>query len=407
MKHKKTSIKIKKSKYNLYNKKKSKSRQTLTIVLTIVAACVLAVVGYGVGKPIVDYFRSQSNTSSDVPSVSDSAGSPGSSDQSSDLSGDPSENSSGISSGDSSGSETPPEPVEDIKLYVLPIEATTSSASLGSALAAAREAGYNTVAVTLKDENGYLYYKTDMDKVKKTLLVKGTLTAAQISDQISKAGMTPAARISMLKDRVTPMFFGGFTFANGGGWLDDYPPPKGNGVRWLSPFLSETVDYLADLTSELSGAGFEHIICYNVRYPAFHQIDIDTYLNHLPVSDKAKRLEALWNVVDSAGSAAAEHDAKLWVELNGADFIKSDKYSTDAELAANTEKLASVGIIADYRASGTEGVYDSALAFAKDLKTAAGENDIAVMVKRGISDTASADIRRAFEENELRTFTES
>ncbi len=402
MKQKKTSIKIKKSKYNLYSKKKSKSRQTLTIVLTIVAACVLAVVGYGVGKPIVDYFQSQSNSSSDSPSVSDSVNSP-SSDLPSDLSSDPSE----ISSGDSSNTQTPPEPVEDIKLYVLPVEATANSASLGSALAAAREAGYNTVAVTLKDENGYLYYKTDMDKVKKTLLVKGTLTAAQISDQISKAGMTPAAKISMLKDRVTPMFFGGFTFENGGGWLDDYPPPEGNGKRWLSPFLTETVDYLADLTSELSGAGFEHIICYNICYPAFHPIDINTYLKHLPVSDKAKRLEALWNVVDSAKSAAEEHDAKLWVEMNGAAFIKPDKYSTDAELAANSEKLAGVGIIADYRASGSETVYDSALAFAKDLKTAAGENDIAVMIKRGISGTASADIRRAFEENELRTFTES
>lgn len=402
MKQKKTSIKIKKSKYNLYNKKKSKSRQTLTIVLTIVAACVLAVVGYGVGKPIMDYFQSQSNSSSDSP-VSDSAASPQPSDMSSGLS----EDLSGISSGDSSNTETPPEPIEDIKLYVLPVEATASSASLGSALAAAREAGYNTVAVTLKDENGYLYYKTDMDKVKKTLLVKGTLTAAQISDQISKAGMTPAAKISMLKDRVTPMFFGGFTFANGGGWLDDYPPPEGNGKRWLSPFLTETVDYLKDLTSELSGAGFEHIICYNVRYPAFHPIDTDTYLKHLPVSDKAKRLEALWNVINSAKSAAEENDAKLWVEMNGADLIKSDKYATDAELAANAENLKDVGIIADYSVSGTEGVYDSTVAFAKALKTAAGENNIAVMIKRGISGTASADIHRAFEENELCTFTES
>ncbi len=403
MKQKKTSIKIKKSKYNLYSKKKSRSRQTLTIVLTIVAAVVLAVVGYGVGKPIVDYFQSQNNSSADSPSVPDSVNSPEPSDMSNDLSSDI----SGTSSGDPSNAQTPSDPVEDIKLYVLPVEATANSASLGSALAAAREAGYNTVAVTLKDENGYLYYKTDMDKVKKTLLVKGTLTAAQISDQISKAGMTPAAKICMLKDRVTPMFFGGFTFANGGGWLDDYPPPEGNGKRWLSPFLTETVDYLADLTSELSAAGFEHIICYNIRYPAFHPIDTDTYLKHLPVSDKAKRLEALLNVVNSAKAAAEEHDAKLWVEMNGADLIKSDKYATDAELARNMEDLKGVGMIADYTVSGTEGVYDSAAAFAKALRTAAGENNVVVMVKRGISGTASADIRRAFEEYELNTFTES
>ena len=59
MKPKKTNIKIKRRKYNLYNKKKSKSRQVLSIVITIAAACVLGVVGYGVGKPIMNYLQNR------------------------------------------------------------------------------------------------------------------------------------------------------------------------------------------------------------------------------------------------------------------------------------------------------------------------------------------------------------
>lgn len=404
MKQKKTRIKIKKSKHNLYNKKKSKSRQTLTIVLTIVAACVLGVVGYGIGKPIMNYFQSRGEHSAD-PSDQDN-----SSDVSSDISGgDQSGDISGDSSGDSSGSDTPPVPpeVEDIKLYVLPVDATASSASLGSALAAAKEAGYDTVAVTLKDENGYLYYKTEVERVRyDSIIVKGTLTAAQIAEQITNAGMTPAAKISMLKDRITPMYFGGFTFENGTHWLDDYPPPDGSGKRWLSPFVPESVQYLTNIASELAGAGFEHIICENITYPAFHPIDIDTYLKHLSLTDRTKRLNALWDMADAAKGAVEAHGAKFWIELNGADFIKADRFGTNAEIAGSAEKLSGVGVIVDYSQSGTESVYDNAKAFAGSLRTAAGENnDIAVLVKRGTSGAVSEDIRRAFEENGLRLFT--
>lgn len=400
MKQKKTSIKIKKSKHNLYNKKKSKSRQTLTLVLTIVVACVLGVVGYGIGKPIVNYFQTRGEHTSDTSDPS----------QSSDVPSDVSDGSQDSDlSGDSSGTVTPPEPaVDNIKLYVLPVEATASSASLGSALAAAKEAGYDTIAVTLKDDEGHLYYKTDIARVKyDEIIVKGTLTAAQIADQISNAGMTPAAKISMLKDRITPMYFGGFTFENGTHWLDDYPPPDGSGKRWLSPFVSEAVQYLNGIASELAAAGFKHIICSNISYPAFHPIDIDTYLKHLSLSDRSKRLGALWDVVDSAKGAVEEHGAKLWVEMNGADLIKPDTFATTAELAANTEKMSGVGVIAEYSTSSTEGIYESASAFAESFKNAVDGNDIAVLVKRGTSGAVSEDIRRAFDENDLRMFVEN
>ena len=154
MKQKKTNIKIKKSKRNLYNKKKSKSRQTLTLVLTIVIACVLGVVGYGIGKPIVNYFQNRGQHTSD------------SSDDSNSSSDSVSLSEMSSSQPESSEPEVPPEPaVDDIKLYVLPIEATSSSAALGSALAAAKEAGYDTVAVTLKDEEGHFLFRDKLYKM--------------------------------------------------------------------------------------------------------------------------------------------------------------------------------------------------------------------------------------------------
>ena len=396
-KNKKTSIKIKKSKHNLYNKKKNKQRQTLTLVLTIVIACVLGVVGYGIGKPIVNYFQTRGEQGSD------------SSDNSENSQSEVLSESSESSLSESSEPETPPKPaVEDIKLYVLPIEATSSSAALGSALAAAKEAGYDTVAVTLKDEEGHLFYKTTIERVRyDTIIGQGTLTAAQIADQIENAGLSSAARINVLKDRITPMYFGSYAFESGIHWLDDYPPPEGTGKRWLSPFESEAVNYLSNIAAELAEAGFDHVICANIRYPKFYQTDIDTYLAHLQLNDREKRLKALWELTDYLKTSVEGRGSKLWVELDGADIIKADTFGTSAELAANGDKLSGVGVIAEYSAAGTEEIYESALAFADSFKKSVEGSDIAVLVKRGTSGTVSEDIRRAFEEKDLRLFIEN
>ena len=60
---KKTNIKIKRSKINLYNKKKSKRRQALTIIITVVVVCGLGVLGYGLGKPLLKYIQDRGNSS--------------------------------------------------------------------------------------------------------------------------------------------------------------------------------------------------------------------------------------------------------------------------------------------------------------------------------------------------------
>lgn len=393
---KKTNIKIKKSKYNLYNKKKSKSRQALTLALTIAAACVLGVVGYGVGKPIMNYLQTRNDPISD---------------DSNSLSSvlEQSSESAVISSEPESSNETSvPDPIistKDLKLCVLSEEVTASTASLQSALAAARESGYETVAITLKDEQGFLYYSSDIEDVKGTELVKGTLSAAQICDYITKAGMTPAVKISTLKDSNTPIRFGGYQFEGGGGWLDDYP--DAGGKRWLSPFSEETPAYIGNLTRELSEAGFKHIICANTMYPGFHNIDADQYLHHLPIRQRDARLDALWGVADAAKSGAEAGKARLWLEFSGSDFLAAEKFGTEAELAARPEKFEGIGIIADYTMESAEGAFSTALEFSQKLKTAAGENDLAVLIKSGPSGGALADIERAFKESEIQTFREN
>ena len=191
----------------------------------------------------------------------------------------------------------------------------------------------------------------------------------------------------------------------GGSWLD--ARPENDGKRWLSPFSDTSVEYIGKITEELSEAGFKHIICTNTMYPYFHKVDLSDYLRNLPLSDSAKRTEALWSVVDSAKTGAEKNGAKLWLEFSGANLISSKKSGTDAEIALDTKKLLTVGIIADYATPDASDAYGSALKFAQNLKTAASGAELSVMIKSGLSGAALTDTQKAFEEEGLTIYTET
>ncbi len=394
MKNKKTNIKIKRSKVNLYNKKKNKKKQTITIVLTIVAACALGVLGFGLGKPLVEYFRNKNSISSD----SDPAWTPPSS-------GIVASSESGIVAASSEVVEEPVQTITDI--YFLPEDAALSSASLNSALAAAKESGMRAVAVTLKNDVGSFLYKSDIKGLDTHGIITGTLTASQICEAITKAGFIPAAKISTLKDTLC-----GYKDATDGGyriagtnytWHDDREE-KG-GKPWLSPFKSQTQQFMGDITEELSEAGFKNIIAVNTSFPKFHKEDIKTYLSDLPISDNNARLDALWNAVSSARAGAEKNKAVLWLEIAGENIIAQNRLCTDAELCGDAKKLSEMKLIVDYTpGAAAADAYEKAKGFAEKLKAALGDAEFYVSIKGGYSETALSDVKKAFSEAKIEVF---
>ena len=217
---KKTKIKIKRSKVNLYNKKKSKAKHIIAIIITIVAACALCVLGYGIGKPLMDFFSKRGESSS-----SSSAWTPGGT-----VNPIVSSSSSKAPTESSSAGENEPLPKPEKTAYFLSDKAALSLESLNAELTAAKSSGFSTVVVTLKDPDGVFLYNSSIKRVKKT----GTLTAEQIVAEIEKAGFVPAAKISTIKDKSNGVTFNcHYKFANGGVWLDNRP---GVGKTWISPF---------------------------------------------------------------------------------------------------------------------------------------------------------------------------
>lgn len=343
---KKTNIKIKRSKFNLYNKKKSKARRALKIIITVVVVCGLGVLGYGLGKPLIKYLQEknssqpESETSALLSSIINSGNT---------VSTVVSSSSSSASSSEDNTSKPDPTP-QAPKIYYLSDNAASSEANLTAALADAKNSGCSVVAVTLKDTSGYLLYKSSIANVKDTEANAGTLSASQIAAAISKEGLTPAARINTLLDKTAPSYIdGGFRFSEsqgGYGWHDN--KPENGGKMWLSPFSDKTVKYIGDISEELSKSGFRHIICANTRFPAFHTVDVSTYLTHLPLNDRAKRSEALWDVLNSAKSGAEKNGAKLIIEVSASSVMAANKSCSDAEFISDKDKLNGVSIIVNY-----------------------------------------------------------
>lgn len=342
MKPKKTNIKIKHHKYNLYNRRKSRGKQVLTVILMVVIVAALAVVGYGAGKPLVEYITSKnSETSESTPSWTPPATSEAESNVTSDE-----QTSELVETSDTSAPAKAEETISS--MYVLPGDAVYDAASLKSAVVSAKNAGYTGIVITAKDSTGNILYKSNIDEVKDGATITGTLSAKQMCDIITAEGLVPAARFSTLLDRSNGNSVGGgYMLSDGGGnWFD--AAPANGGKKWLSPFSSASAEFMKNIAAELSSAGFKYIIAADTMYPDFRPSDISSYLYDLPLTDTNKRVAALWDVLDVAKAGAEDNGAKLIAELDGAALFADDRQATDAEFAADKDKLAGVGVLIDY-----------------------------------------------------------
>ncbi len=385
-------IKIKHHKHNLYNKKKSKGRQVLTVVLTIVILVALAVVGYGIGRPLMEYFQGQNGGTSDVSSESTP---PPSTSETSEATSD--------TSATESSESTPPEEKEDAP-FMLSANAARSIETLRGAVEKAKNDGYTSVAVTMKGSNGLFMYKTEIAGVKDSDAVSGTLTAKQIAELITNFGLTPTAKIYTLRDPSSGKYIEDIKYTTNDGftWVDD--APANGGKSWLCPFNAETAKYIADITSELAKAGFERIIFADTMYPYFRGVD-ETYLSRLPIKDEQTRISALWSVINAGSAAAKQNGARLLVEVNAADMTAASRLATTAELIGARAQLKNVELLIAYTPDSSGNGYTSAKTFAGTMKGYSGQ-DYSILLKKNASPDAIAEAEQAFKEEEITVFFE-
>ena len=396
MKQKKQGIKIKHRRYNLYNRKKSTAKKVLATVLTVLAAAVLCVVGFGIGRPLMEYFQNKKdNTSSDS---SPSWTPPESVTQESAQTAETADTQEQESQ---QTSQAEPEPQQETGALFLD-EAVLEyydTDSLKSTIASAKSSGYTAVCVTMKDDMGYVLYKTEIEGVKDSGAVKGKLTAKQVCDTIKGMGMTPVARINTLKDHTSGIYVGGNYLITGdmGAWHD--AAPANGGKKWLDPFNANTVEYIAQMTAELSKAGFGRIVLANTIFPEFHPTDYSEYLAGQPIGDETARLNALWDVITAADGAARDNGAKIMLETDSASLFADSRLSTTAEAAGDSTRLHGVELLIAYAG---DGAYTGAKSFMGRMGAQLSGQEYAVLVGSG---AAQDELTRAFTENGIAVYS--
>lgn len=382
-------IKIKHRKYSLYNRKKSKGRQALAIILTIVIAAALCVLGFGLGRPLMEYFSGNKQQTSSQTSESTS-------ESTSDTTSQSTEGSTGETS------EPAPEVIENTQVHYISSAALKSAATLDRALAAAKSKGCTTVVITLRESGGTFLYKTAIEGIKDNEELANALTAEEIFDAVSSAGMTAYARICTLKDHVSGGYIEGIKYmtSDGYGWLD--AAPNNGGKPWLSPFESKTLKYLGEITSELASAGFEKIILTDLMYPAFHPADYDKYLSHISeINDNNDRAAALWRIVSACQSAAKTNGADVMVEMSLEDITASEKLGTSAEAANDRTRLKASELLIVFSSQGKE-PYTAAKSFIGQMKATYDGVQYSVV----LSDDETERAEKAFLEENIAVFYE-
>lgn len=341
----KKGFKVKRSRRNLYKKRKSTGRKIFEGVLFVVILGALVFVGYSVASPLINFFSGSGNTSSasepawtppesvpDTSSTADNSGSSGADTSKPDTT--------------TSSEESKPAEVTSTYAVLAPDTAIQSEAALNKYLATAKDSGYNTVVFTLKNTTGELLYKSSLKAVKdNTDVNKGKLTAAQIVKACKAVDITPAAAITTLYDRKTPYLFdnAGYIITDGNwSWLD--AAADNGGKPWTTPYSSDVVNYYADICGELAKAGFVDIELENTIFPNFQSYDYSLLPKELQNANRSEKLAAL---AEACAKKAIESKATTTVEIKADALLtmSATAYDGTAEIWSVKDKMADARVL--------------------------------------------------------------
>ena len=326
----KKGFKVKRSRRNLYKKRKSTGRKIFDGILFVVILGAFVFVGYSVASPLIKFFGGNGDNSS----VSEPAWTPPE------------------SLPETSDSNAPANTSDNT-----PDSALKSDAALNKFLASAKDSGYNTAVFTLKNTTGELLYKSSLKAVKdNTDVNKGSLTAAQIVKACKTAGITPVAAITTLYDRKTPYLFdnAGYIISDGNwSWLD--AAADNGGKPWTTPYSADAVNYYADICGELAKAGFADIELENTVFPNFQSYDYSLLSKELQNANRSEKLAVL---AASCAKKAKEGNATATVEIKADALLtmSATTYDGTAEIWSAKDKMgeSSVLVTMDMSLLGTK-----------------------------------------------------
>lgn len=321
----------------MFKQKRKKGNSVLGIIFMVIILAALVFVGYSVGKPIVEFFsgeRSSPTATTTEASTSDAT--------------ETESTTTAATSETTEATTSAPEPAVATNSNIYYISYRSDIADyesyVYSAVDYAASNGYSEVCVELIAEGGTVTYSS----ANTTATESGAVISGGISDlsdlvsTITDSGLTAYARISTLSDNIASTYDKTLAYMISGTdtrWYDDNT--ANGGKPWISPYSSSANEYITDLVSEISDAGFAGLIAGEIEFPPFRNSDIRNYFAGTDVASST-RYETLISfaetVYNSFGSAK-----EFYIEVNAEDII-----SGDAEILTDPDSLCTSVIYVNF-----------------------------------------------------------
>lgn len=197
-------------------------------------------------------------------------------------------------------------------VVMTPDKASLTGTALTDYLNELKAQGYTTVFVTLKDENGDVWYQSDAAEAIRLNTVRADAFDAQaLCAEIKKAGLTPAAHITGLRDPKAAHVRNENSFAYANqlttNWLDS--SVELGGKAWLNPYMEKARLYLSQLAADAAAKGFEQIAVSDVNFPTRNTRNMNTILT------EPSRTAILGQTLDEMQAAAGDVPVYNWVDM--------------------------------------------------------------------------------------------
>ncbi len=352
------------------NYRKKRNRKILKVFFIILLLAALVFLGYSVAKPIHNFIANKTGenvTDEEVwtPPVMTEQTETEIEDTTQSVESEPVE-------------EKEPK-AESFSAYRLPVTALASLQTLEAELNTAKENGYTAICVPMKAEGGKIYYNTASAMAATSEeAVAGTMYAGQISSIIKNKGFIAVAYVNLLEDnnRYGESRTGSYRTTDDSTWLDN-APTKG-GKPWLSPFETETQEFVRFISNEVTGSGFDQLVFDGAVFPNFRNSD-KAYIGESVQSET--RYKALVNIANIAAEAAEAYEIKPILTVSAESiFDGTEEVFKPAELKYSTyaidfspEKLPATAVINGEETALSElNAYDKAYVIFSEIQRLAG-----------------------------------
>ena len=206
------------------------------------------------------------------------------------------------------------EPVEEslpTSTYYLPPSTLQDMNKLRPALEQIKASGGTGVIFDIKDEHGYVYYKSQLEVVNNNFdaIPEITFDIAMAVEEMEKMELVPVGRLSAFKDK-----FAAFSLHDASvkyqdskiNWIDN--AKADGGKTWLNPNHPDAQNYILQMIEEITSLGVKYIALSGVQFPTGYSLEFATYGNE-DVLDKSRILS---DFIVKSEEVAQSNDSEIW-----------------------------------------------------------------------------------------------